>query len=82
MRQTFILLTILTTLLVSCTSYGQEKDDYSAKIDSLIKMTVQEVSMILITRKGKTKYKNAFGYSNIEKKTPLTTKTIYNYVKQ
>ncbi len=40
MKQTFRLLTLfLATLLVSCNSYGQKKDDYSSKIDSLIKTT-------------------------------------------
>lgn len=77
MKQTFRLLTIfLATFLVSCDSYGQEKDDYSAKIDSLIRTKSPRSfnGVILITQKGKTKYENAFGYSNIEKKTPLTTK--------
>lgn len=76
MKQTFRLLTIfLATFLVSCNSYGQKKDDYSSKIDSLIKTTSPRSfnGVILITQKGKTKYKKAFGYSNFEKKTPLTT---------
>ena len=77
MKQTISLLTLfITTLLVSCNSYGQEKDDYTTKIDSLIKTTNPRSfsGAILITQKGKTKYKNAFGYSNIEKKIPITTK--------
>lgn len=77
MKQIFRLLNIfLATLLVSCNSYGQGKDDYSAKIDSLIKTTNPRSfnGVILITQKGKTKYKKAFGYSNFEKKTPLTIK--------
>lgn len=75
MKQTLILLVIfLASLLVSYNSYGQEKNDYSAKIDSLIKTTKPRSfsGVILITQKGKTKYKNAFGYANFEKKTPLT----------
>lgn len=77
MKQTFRLLTIfLAIILISCNSYGQKKDDYSSKIDSLIKTTNPRSfsGVILITQKGKTKYKKAFGYSNFEKKTPLTTK--------
>lgn len=77
MTQPFRLLTIfLATLLISCSSYGQEIDDYSSKIDSLIKMTNPRSfnGVILITQKGKTKYKKAFGYSNLENKTPLATK--------
>ena len=56
-------------------SFGQGKDDYSAQIDSLIKTTSPRSfsGVILITQKGKTKYKNAFGYSDFEKKTLLTT---------
>jgi D-alanyl-D-alanine carboxypeptidase len=58
MRQTFRLLTIfIATLLVSCNGYGQKKDNYSAKIDSLIKTTSPRSfnGVILITQKGKTK---------------------------
>lgn len=76
MKQKLKLLSVfLATALLSCICYGQ-KDDYSSRIDSLIK-TINPRSfngVILITQKGKTKYKNAFGYSNFEKKTPLTTK--------
>lgn len=76
MKQIFELSTILlATILVSCNSYGQKKDDYSFKIDSLIKMTNPRSfnGVILITQNGKTKYTSAFGYSNFEKKIPLTT---------
>lgn len=77
MTKIFRLLTFfLATILVSGISYGQKKDDYSSKIDSLIKTTHPRTfnGVILITQKGETKYKNAFGYSNFSKKTPLTTK--------
>ena len=77
MKQTFKLLNLfLATLFVSCNSYGQKNDDYSSKIDSVIKMTTPRSfnGVILITQNGKTKYKNAYGYSNFEKKTPLTIK--------
>ncbi len=77
MKQTFQFLTLFfITLFISSTSYGQKKDDYSSKIDSLIKTTNPRSfnGVILITKKGKTKYKNAFGYSNFENKTLLTTK--------
>jgi len=76
MKQTFRHITIIVaTVLISCNSYGQKNDDYSSKIDSLIKTTNPRSfsGVILVTQKGKTKYKNAFGYSNFEKKTPLTT---------
>lgn len=77
MKQTFQLLILLfITFCISSNTYTQQKDDYSSKIDSLIKTTNPRSfnGVILITQKGKTKYKNAFGYSNFEKKTLLTTK--------
>jgi CubicO group peptidase (beta-lactamase class C family) len=57
-------------------SYGQVKDDYSAKIDSLIQLTNPRNfnGVVLITQNGKTKYSKAIGYSDLEKKTPLTLK--------
>lgn len=76
MIQTFRFLTLFTILLINYNGYGQQKDDYTFKIDSLIKTNYPRTfnGVILITQKGKTKYKQAFGYSNIEKKIPLTTK--------
>lgn len=67
---------ILTVLFTNCKIFAQQKDDFTAKIDSLIKTTNPRPfnGVILITQKGKTKYSKAFGYSNLEKKTPLTTK--------
>jgi len=71
-----LLVLFFATTLLSCNSSGQPKDDYSAKIDSLIKTTNPRKfnGVVLITQNGKTKYEKAFGYSNIEKKTPLTVK--------
>jgi D-alanyl-D-alanine carboxypeptidase len=77
MKQIFNFLPfIFCTLLFSFNSYGQQKDDYSAKIDSLIQTTSPRSfnGVILITQKGKTKYSKAFGYSNFEDKIPLTIK--------
>lgn len=67
---------IFSVLFVSSNSYGQQKDNYSAKIDSLIQLTSPRSfnGVVLITQKGKVKYSKAFGYSDIEKKTPLTLK--------
>ena len=76
MKQTFKLFALfLAMLFISFNIYGQNKDDYSSKIDSLIKTTNPRSfnGVILISQKGKTKYKKAYGYSNIEKKIPLTT---------
>jgi len=77
MKQTFRFLCFLSaSILLGFNSYGQKTDDYTSKIDSLIKTSYPRSfsGVILITQKGKTKYKNAFGYSNFEKKTRLTTK--------
>lgn len=67
---------IFSILFVNCNLYGQQTDDYSAKIDSLINVTSPRSfnGVILITQNGKTKYSKAFGYSDFEKKTPLTLK--------
>jgi D-alanyl-D-alanine carboxypeptidase len=61
-------------LLASCHSFSQKKeDDYTAKIDSLIKTAnVRQFNgTILIAQNGKTKYSKAYGYSNFENKLPL-----------
>ena len=76
MKQPLKYLTLFFVIIsLSFNSFGQGKDDYSARIDSLIKTTSPRSfsGVILITQKGKTKYKNAFGYSDFEKKTLLTT---------
>jgi D-alanyl-D-alanine carboxypeptidase len=63
-------------LLICLNCLGQQKDDYSAKLDSLLQTTTPRKfnGVILITKKGNTKYARAFGYSNIENKIPLTIK--------
>lgn len=70
------LLFIFPMLVVNESSYGQQQDDYSDKIDSLIQLTTPRPfnGVILITQNGRTKYAKASGYSNVEKKTPLTLK--------
>lgn len=64
---------IIALLCSSCNSHGQQKDDYSAKIDSLIStITIRPFNgVILITQHGKTRYSKAYGYANFDKKTPL-----------
>ncbi|WP_228479096.1 hypothetical protein [Flavobacterium soyangense] len=61
---------IVSFLLFNCLSFGQKNDNYSSKIDSLIKTTnVRQFNgVILITQNGVTKYAKAYGYSNFEKK--------------
>lgn len=65
---------IIALLVSSYNSYSQQKDDYTSKIDSLIKSTAVRAfnGVILITQNGKTKYSKAYGYGNYDKKSPLT----------
>lgn len=77
---------IVALFIISCNSSGKNKinssndkeqiDDYSAKIDSLIQTTNPRKfnGVVLITQNGETKYSKAYGYSNFEKKIPITTK--------
>lgn len=74
MTQIFKLTFIAITLLfISCNSSAQQKDDYSVKIDSLIKTQNPHNfnGVILISKKGKIKYSKAYGFTNFNKKTPL-----------
>ena len=67
------ILILIAILFSICNSHSQSKDDYSFKIDSLIKTTNPRVfnGVILISQNQKIKYSKAFGYSNFDKKTPL-----------
>jgi D-alanyl-D-alanine carboxypeptidase len=68
------------SLFVSCTSFSQKKnDDYTAKIDSLIKTTAvrQFNGTILIAQNGETKYSKAYGFANFEKKQPLKINDLF-----
>ncbi|WP_269222639.1 serine hydrolase domain-containing protein [Flavobacterium sp. IMCC34518] len=60
-------------LFVSCLSFGQNKNSFEKKIDSLIesKTTKPFNGIILISQNGKVKYSKIVGYSDLEKKTPL-----------
>lgn len=68
---TYLLTFIL--LFTNCKSFGQKINNYSAKIDSLIKTTnVRQFNgVILIAENGKIKYSKAYGFLNSEKKTEL-----------
>lgn len=69
-RSTFIAIAITLT---SCHSFGQKKDGYTAKIDSLIQITNPRSfnGVVFIQQDGKTKYAKAYGYSDFNKKTQL-----------
>jgi D-alanyl-D-alanine carboxypeptidase len=70
------LLFCLFSFLNGINSYGQQKADYSSKIDSLIQAKNPRSfnGIIWIIKKGKTKYLKTYGYSNLETKTPFTLK--------
>jgi CubicO group peptidase (beta-lactamase class C family) len=59
-------------LFSNCNSFAQKKDDYSAKIDSLLKVADPKFNgAILISQNGKTLYQKAQGFANFEAKKPL-----------
>ncbi len=73
----------ITFFLFSCSGGGKKSknkdqnaiiDDYSNKIDSLIQITKPRIfnGVILITQNGETKYSKEYGFSNFEKKTPIS----------
>ena len=70
---------VLIALILSCnnsnTNTSKEPiDDYSSKLDSLIKTTEPRSfnGLILITQKGETQYAQTYGYADFEKKTPIS----------
>jgi D-alanyl-D-alanine carboxypeptidase len=69
-KLTFFAITILFT---SCNSSAQQKDNYSTKIDSLLKTkNPREFNgVVYIQQKGKTKYAKAYGFVDLNKKTSL-----------
>lgn len=74
MRQIFRLTFFaITTLFTSCNSSAQQVDNYSNKIDSLLKSNnpYSFNGVILVTKKGKPKYSKSLGFANFDKKTPL-----------
>ncbi|MFH6999523.1 serine hydrolase domain-containing protein [Flavobacterium sp. FlaQc-57] len=74
MKSTFRIFSLLSFLLLlsNCNSFAQKKDNYSAKIDSVIKLNNPKFNgVILISKNGKTLYSKAKGFSNFETKKPL-----------
>lgn len=69
----FTCLIPVLTLFINCNSFAQKKIDYAASIDSLIKTTDVRTfnGVIAIAENGIVKYTKAYGFSNLEKKTPL-----------
>jgi len=82
----YILKISILTLIIIIFSCAEKKDkpntisevqfvdDYSAKIDSLIETTSPRKfnGVILITQNGKIRYSKEYGYSDFEKKIPIS----------
>jgi len=66
---------VLASVFTSCIADAQQKDNYSSKIDSLLKTTNPRGfnGVVFIQQNGKTKYEKAYGYADFNKKTPLKT---------
>jgi D-alanyl-D-alanine carboxypeptidase len=64
---------VFIILFISCNSFGQKNNNYSSKIDSLVKTTnIRKFNgVVLIAENGKIKYSKAYGFKNFEKKTDL-----------
>lgn len=64
---------VFIILFTSCNLFGQKNNNYSSKIDSLIKTTnIRKFNgVILITENEKIKYSKAYGFKNFESKTEL-----------
>ncbi len=74
MRQVFKLTFLtITILFTNCSSSAQQKDNYSTKIDSLLKTkNLRDFNgVVFIKQSGKTKYAKAYGLADFNKKTPL-----------
>jgi len=78
-----ILILVFAFIILSCgdnknktkkLSENPVVDDYSAKIDSLILTTNPRKfnGVVLITQNGKTRYSKEYGFSDFEKKTPIS----------
>ncbi|MGB6152867.1 MAG: serine hydrolase domain-containing protein [Pricia sp.] len=74
---------IASFIIISCKNNrdkgpdnGQQVDDYTAKIDSLIQTANPRKfnGVILITQNGETKYSRAYGYSDFDSKEPISIK--------
>jgi len=74
MNSIFKISSLLSIILIfsSCNSFAQKENNYSTKIDSLIKNTSPIFNgVILISKNGKTLYSKTKGVSNFESKKPL-----------
>ncbi|MGO4773789.1 serine hydrolase domain-containing protein [Flavobacterium sp. W22_SRS_FK3] len=66
------LLSIVFLFFNYTNAFAQKRENYSSKIDSLIKVAEPKFNgVIIITKKGKTLYNKAYGFTNFETKKPL-----------
>lgn len=73
MKHFFRLTCIALAVFNSYYSFAQKKDDYTAKIDSLLQAASPRSfnGVVFIQQNGKTKYAKAYGYADFNKKTAL-----------
>lgn len=77
-RNLSYLFLFLATLIVGCTKMeSSEPITFPQKIDSLFSTVPDFSGVVLIADKGKPVYHKAFGYRNVETKTPLDTTDIF-----
>lgn len=67
------MLSLVLSFLSFSSLYGQNKKEYTNKIDSLIRIKTPRPfnGVILITQHGKEKYSKAYGFENIKTRIPL-----------
>lgn len=66
-------LIVITILLTTFSTLAQQKDNYSERIDSLLKAETpcKFNGVVYVQKNGKRKYAKAHGYADFNKKTPL-----------
>lgn len=66
-------LLFLAFLYVGCSTSRHQKDDYTAKIDSLLQTTTPHKfnGVIILSKKGAIKYAKAYGFTNFNQQTAL-----------
>ncbi|OUL62869.1 serine hydrolase [Flavobacterium sp. AJR] len=72
-KLSFLPIALLIFFASNQSFFAQAKDNYTARIDSLVQTTSVRPfnGNVLISQNGKTKYSKAYGYSDYTKKTPL-----------
>ena len=78
LRNLIFLIYLFSTALFSCSRIPKvETSTISFKIDSLLQNVPDFSGVILVAEKEKILYHKAFGFRNIERKTPLDTADIF-----